>query len=42
VHVKVNTEKNIKGSSLRKMRIVWLSSLVFGRDTVTSQAEIVR
>jgi glycosyltransferase involved in cell wall biosynthesis len=40
--MKVNTRKNIESPSPRKMRIVWLSSLVFGRDTVTSRTEIVR
>jgi len=40
--VKVNTKKTLESSSLRKMKIVWLSSLVFGRDTVTSRTEMVR
>jgi glycosyltransferase involved in cell wall biosynthesis len=40
--LKVNTQKDIESLSLSKMRIVWLSSLVFGRDTVTSQAEVAR
>ncbi len=40
--MKVNTKKNIGSSSLRKMRIVWLSSLVFGRHTVTSRTEMVK
>jgi len=40
--MKVNTEKNVESSSPRKVRIFWLSGLVFGRDTVTSRTEIVR
>jgi len=39
---KVNTKKTLENSSPRKMRIVWLSSLVFGRDTVTSRTEMVK
>lgn len=40
--MKADTKKNAGSSSSRKMKIVWLSSLVFGRDTVTSRTEIVR
>jgi len=42
VHMKVSTRKNVESSSLRKIRILWLSGLVFGRDTVTSRTEITR
>jgi len=38
-----NSIKNtLKGSNPRKMVIVWLSSLVFGLDTVTSRTEMVK
>jgi glycosyltransferase involved in cell wall biosynthesis len=40
--MKVNAEKNVESTSLRKTKIFWLSGLVFGRDTVTSRTEIVR
>jgi len=42
VSMKPNTEKTLESPSLREIRIVWLSSLVFGRDTVTSRTEMVK
>jgi len=40
--MKVNTERDIESSNPRKIRIIWLSALVFGRDTVTSRTEMTR
>jgi len=42
VHVENSIKNILESSGPRKMRILWLSSLVFGYDTVISRTEMVK